>query len=155
MSDDPCGSSSSSYRILVRLVRGARDSRRRVPTLSRRAGAGEAVVEPHPVQVTVGADEHADVAQAIDLGPDLADLARDELLVEDQAILREGAGGWKGRNDELVVAQAPHRHAGLVDATEAGDLPPPGQLHRLEDFFRRHQVPGAGLVPRAPPPRAP
>ncbi len=53
----------------------------------------EAVVEAHLLAIAVRADLHADVAETVELGADLADLGRQELVVPDDLVGAERAAG--------------------------------------------------------------
>ena len=68
-------------------------------------GQREAVVETHLGLVAVLAELDADVAEAVELGADLADLGREELVVIDELVLAERAAGRAAGNAQRERAR--------------------------------------------------
>ena len=79
---------------------------------------GESVVEAHVGLVAVGADLDSDVSEAVELGPGLADLGGEELVVPDDPVAAERPAGRGGGNADDPLALAEHRHAGVVLVAE-------------------------------------
>jgi hypothetical protein len=93
---------------------------------------------------------NADVARAVELRPDLADLGRDELVVVDERVLPERPAGRRARNRHRPAARAEGRDARVIELAERRDLALFHQPHRLHDHRRRGAVGRAHLVVGAP-----
>jgi hypothetical protein len=104
-------------------------------------GAAEAVVE-----VIVAAHADADVAEAVELRADLADLTAEHLIVVDKAVGAVRAAGRRAGDGKAEVPLAKERHAVLVDPAELIELAVLDQPGRFQDLLRRQPVGGAGLV---------
>src|SRR5690606_13197414 len=89
------------------------------------------------VEDVVAVDLRADVAEPVELRADLAELAADELVVEDDAVLGARYEGRQTRNREAEVPVAEERHALLVRAAELVDPALADQRGSLEDLGRR------------------
>ena len=75
---------------------------------------GYAVVETHRGLVARLARRHTDVAKTIEVGADLTDLRRQELVVPDDLVLTEHPAGRRARDTEHEDTGAEQRHARLV-----------------------------------------
>jgi hypothetical protein len=93
---------------------------------------------------------NADVAGAVELRPDLAELGRDELVVIDEGVLAEGATGGRAGNRHRPTAGAEGRDRGVIQLAQRRDLALFDEVHRLEHHRRRRPVDGARLVIRSP-----
>ena len=113
-------------------------------------GGGEAVVEMHLALVAVLAELDADMAEAVELRADLADLGGEKFVVIDQLVRAERAAGRAAGNAQREGARAEQRHALLVGAADLVDLAVADPLGRVEHLGGRDVVRGAGLVGRAP-----
>src|SRR4029079_11654828 len=90
----------------------------------------------------------ADVAEAVELRADLAELAAHELVVIDHLVRAERAE--RLRNLQAEVARAEDRHAALVCAAELVHVSLRDHALCLEHLRGRDSVRGAALIRRAP-----
>src|SRR5207248_448178 len=93
---------------------------------------------------------HADVAGAVELRSDLADLRRDQLVVIDERVLPEGTAGRRAGNRHRPAAGAEGGDARVIELAQGCHLALFDQTHRLHDHGRRRAVHRACLVVRAP-----
>ena len=117
----------------------------------------EAVVE-HILHGPVphgGAD--ADVAGAVELGSDLTDLGREDLVEVDEGVVAEGSARGGTRDEHRVGAPLEQGNTALVHLPELVHLARLHELYGLEDLLRGYPVRAAGLVlgppQRVRPPR--
>ena len=89
---------------------------------------------------------HADVARPVELGADLADLGRDELVVEDEPVAAERAARRRARDDHVPDARPEGGDVPVVVLAERGGLALLDELDDLEDVLGRDPVDRAGLV---------
>ena len=113
-------------------------------------GGRVAVVEMHLALVAVLAELDADVAEAVELRPDLADLGRQKFVVIDQLVGAERTAGRAAGNAQREHARAEQRHARLVGAADLVDLAVADPFGGVEDLRGGDVVRGAGLVIRTP-----
>ena len=106
-----------------------------------------------PVVAVVEQIADADVAQAVELRADLAELAADDLVVIHRAVRADRPE--RLRNPQAVVARAEQRHRRLVDVAELIDRAARDQVLRLEHLRGRDAVCRAALIGGAPARRIP
>src|SRR5205823_10602344 len=70
------------------------------------------------VEDVLGADADADVAEAVELGADLADLAANQLVVVDDLVLAHRPAGRPARDGQAEMALARDRHILLGEPAE-------------------------------------
>src|SRR6185369_1355257 len=109
--------------------------------------------EIEPVVAVVEEVADADVAEAVELRADLAELAAHELVVIDHLVRAERAE--RLRNLQAEVARAEDRHAALVRAAELVHDSLRDHALCLEHLRGRDSVRGAALIRRAPARREP
>src|SRR5262249_39193690 len=107
------------------------------------------------VEVVVIADSNAHVAESVELGADLADLAAEEVVVIHALILARWPAGRRAGDREAEVPLSRQRHAVLVDAAEGVDLALADEPGGLLDMRRAESVGRAALIARAPLRRPP
>jgi hypothetical protein len=90
------------------------------------------------------------MAEPVELGADLPDLGRQELVVPDHQVAPERAAGRRAGDAQREGALAEIRHGRLVDAADLVDLAGAHQPDGVEDLLGRDPVRGAGLVLRSP-----
>src|SRR5215470_8311419 len=109
----------------------------------------EAVVESHLVLV-LALKCHADVAEAIELRSDLADLTRDELIMVNEVVRSERAAGRPAWDTQREAPLAEHRHARFIEMAHLVELAGFNQSQCVQYFFRRYQICGADLIVLTP-----
>jgi hypothetical protein len=111
----------------------------------------EAVVQPHVVAFAIGADLHADVAEAIELRPDLTDLGGHELVVPDDLVAAKRSTGRGAGYAHDELARAEQRHLRVVFVAQLVDLALVGLGERAQDHLGLGVPVGrAGLVTLPP-----
>ena len=103
-----------------------------------------AVIEYLPGLPAFHFDLTPDMAQPVELCPDLADLGRQELLVADQPV-RAGRRAL-GRKHHRVAAASEQWHALLIQLVQLVDLSLGNQPHGVQHFPGRNAVGGTGLI---------
>src|SRR5262249_41366006 len=98
------------------------------------------------IEDVVAADTHTDMAQAVELGADLADLAADELIIRHNIVRAVWRVGGEAGNRQAEMALSRYRHPLLVDAPQLIDLPLSYQPSGACNLRGRDPVRGAALV---------
>jgi len=96
------------------------------------------------------------VAEAIELRSDLADLARNELVMVNDIVGSERAAGRPAWDTQREAPLAEHRHARFIEMAHLVELAGFNQFQCVQDFCRRYQICGADLIVLTPfgrPPR--
>ncbi len=93
--------------------------------------------------------------QAIELGPHLADLAADHLIVRDLPVLADRRAGGRAGDGQAEVPVAGIGHTVLIKVSQLVDPARFDQPDGLEDLLGSLEVGGPALVVRAVPGRPP
>ena len=94
----------------------------------------------------LGVSTDADMCETVELGADLADLGRQEIVHPDHVVLAERPAGEPGGGAHREHPLAEQRHLCLIGAGKRDRVAGLDQLGGFQSLGRRHQVGGARLV---------